>query len=91
MKKVAFFDTKQYDMEWFEKLNKSFEIEYYEEKLNPHTARLAKGCEAVIAFVNDTINSETINTLYNEGVKVIAMRCAGYNNINFKSLFYIYT
>ena len=38
MKKVAFFDTKQYDMEWFEKLNKSFEIEYYEEKLNPHTA-----------------------------------------------------
>lgn len=85
MKKVAFFDTKQYDMEWFEKLNKSFAIEYYEEKLNPHTARLAKGCEAVIAFVNDTINSETINTLYNEGVKVIAMRCAGYNNINFKA------
>lgn len=85
MKKVAFFDTKQYDRQWFNKLDKSFEIKYFEEKLNPENADLAKGFDGAIAFVNDTINSKTIRTLAENGVKVLAMRCAGYNNVNFKA------
>ncbi|MCD7810469.1 MAG: 2-hydroxyacid dehydrogenase [Ruminococcus sp.] len=85
MKKVAFFDTKQYDREWFDKLDKSFEIKYFEEKLNPENADLAAGCDGAVAFVNDTINSRTIKILTENGVNVLAMRCAGYNNINFRA------
>ncbi len=85
MKKVAFFDTKQYDREWFDRIDKSFEIKYFEEKLNEENADLAKGYDGVIAFVNDKINSKTIRILSEGGVKILAMRCAGYNNINFKA------
>ena len=85
MKKIAFFDTKQYDKKWFDMLNKNFDIDYYTEKLTPKTARLAKGYDGVVAFVNDTLDSETIELLYEFGIGVIAMRCAGYNNVNFKA------
>jgi D-lactate dehydrogenase len=86
--KVACFDTKSYDKEWFDlKNNGEFQIKYYENKLNADTAKLAHGCQAVIAFVNDSIDKETIEDLYQLGVKVIAMRCAGYNNIDFKEAY----
>lgn len=85
MKKIAFFDMKPYDLEWFDKLNTEYEIDYYSEKLTYLTARLAKGYDGVIAFVNDTLNSKTINQLYEFGVKVIALRCSGYNNVNMKA------
>lgn len=87
MKKAAFFDTRPYDREWFSKLDKSFEIKFFEEKLNPENADLAKGFDAAIAFVNDTINRSTIEALAAGGVKVLAMRCAGYNNIDFKAAY----
>lgn len=87
MKKAAFFDTRPYDREWFSKLDKSFEIKFFEEKLNPENADLAKGFDAAIAFVNDTINRNTIEALAAGGVKVLAMRCAGYNNIDFKAAY----
>ncbi len=85
MNRAAFFDTKQYDRIWFDRIDKNFEIKYFEEKLNPENAELAAGYDAAIAFVNDRINSETIKILAKCGVKVLAMRCAGYNNINFKA------
>lgn len=85
MIKAAFFDTKQYDREWFGRLEKSFEIKYFEEKLNAENADLAIGYDAAIAFVNDDINRETLKILSENGVKVLAMRCAGYNNINFRA------
>jgi D-lactate dehydrogenase len=85
MKKIAFFDMKPYDLEWFDKLNTEYEIDYYSEKLTYLTARLAKGYDGVIAFVNDTLNSKTITQLYEFGVKVIALRCSGYNNVNMKA------
>ena len=85
MKKIAFFDMKPYDLEWFDKLNTEYEIDYYSEKLTYLTVRLAKGYDGVIAFVNDTLNSKTINQLYEFGVKVIALRCSGYNNVNIKA------
>lgn len=84
MKRVAFFDTKPYDKKWFDSLEKSFEIDYFESRLTSRNAELTKGYDAVVAFVNDRINSKTINKLADNNIKVIAMRCAGYNNINFK-------
>lgn len=87
MKKIAFFDAKPYDKIWFEKLNKdyNFDILYFENKLNENTAILAKECEAVIAFVNDEINRQTIDELYKHGIKILAMRSAGYNNVDMKA------
>lgn len=87
MKKIAFYDIKPYDMTWFNKLNTKYEIIYHESKLNPYTARLAKGCEAVCAFVNDDIDKNTVETLAEEGVKLIAMRSAGYSNVDFKAAY----
>lgn len=80
--KIAFFDAKEYDKREFDKQNKGWEIEYYETKLRPQTAHLAHGCEAVCAFVNDRIDGDTIGVLKKEGVKLLAMRCAGYNNVD---------
>ena len=89
MNKICFFDTKPYDRVYFDQFSEKYniEIEYHEEKLNKKTAILAKGYEAVVAFVNDSIDGETIDRLYENGVRMIAMRCAGYNNIDFKHAF----
>lgn len=91
MRKVALFDTKPYDKEYFDAVNAKqtapYEMVYFENKLTAQTAQLAKGCEAVCAFVNDDIRKEAIETLYGAGVKVLAMRCAGYSNVDFKAAF----
>lgn len=87
MKKVAFFDTKPYDRTWFDALGKNYEITYFEEKLNHHTAKFTDGFDAVCAFVNDRVNALAIERLYNNGVRVIAMRCAGYSNVDVKAAF----
>lgn len=86
MKKIAFFDTKPYDEAQFNEIkdNYSFDIKYFESKLNEDTAEMVRGCEGVCAFVNDSLNSEVIDILANSGVKVIAMRCSGYNNVDIK-------
>ena len=82
--KVAFFDTKNYDITSFEPYAKEKEIKlkFYETKLNEDTVDLAKGCFAVCAFVNDVINAEVIDRLCELDVKLLAMRCAGYNNVD---------
>lgn len=89
MKKICFYDTKPYDKVFFDfyKEKFGFEIDYFESKLNFNTAVMAKGYEAVVAFVNDTIDEKTIDILYDNGVRIIGMRCAGYNNIDFKAAF----
>lgn len=81
MEKIAFYDAKPYDKEWFDKFNDKFEIEYYIGRLRPSNAKLAEGCRAVCAFVNDIVNEQTIDILEKLGVEVILMRCAGYNNV----------
>lgn len=88
MKKVAFFDTKPYDRTWFDALGKNYEITYFEEKLNHHTAKFTDGFDAVCAFVNDRVNALAIERLYNNGVQLIAMRCAGYSNVDVKAAFH---
>jgi len=87
--KIAFFDTKPYDRQWFDKANQDFGygIKYHEFKLSPDTASMARGYDAVCAFVNDRIDADTVNILYECGVRLIAMRCAGYNNVNFKAAY----
>ncbi len=89
MRRICFYDTKQYDKVYFDyyKEKFGFEIDYFEPKLNSDTAVMAKGYEAAVAFVNDNIDAKTIDILYNNGIRIIAMRCAGYNNIDFKAAF----
>ncbi len=86
MTKIAFFDTKPYDRKWFDEENKNhnFKIKYYESKLNADTAYMTKDAKIVVAFVNDTIDKEVLEILYKSGVRLLAMRCAGYNNIDLK-------
>lgn len=78
---IAFFDAKPYDKEWFDKFNTKYEIRYFEGRLRPENVKLAEGCKAVCAFVNDNVNAKTVDSLAELGVKVILMRCAGYNNV----------
>ncbi|HKL98828.1 MAG TPA: 2-hydroxyacid dehydrogenase [Mobilitalea sp.] len=89
MNKICLFDTKPYDKIYFDLLKNQYdiEIEYFEPKLGAKTAFMAKGCEAVVAFVNDTIDKETIEILNQNGVHLVAMRCAGYNNVDFKAAY----
>lgn len=86
MQKIALFDAKSYDIDFFDKFKSKydFEIEYFESKLNPSTAVMAKGFDAVIVFVNDDISSKTIDVLTSLGIKALALRCAGYNNVDLK-------
>ncbi len=87
--KIAFYDAKAYDINSFNGVNEgyNYKIKYFESKLNEDTAPLCKGYDVVCAFVNDDINSKVINLLHNQGVKMIAMRCAGYNNIDFEAAY----
>lgn len=86
MIKVAFYDTKPYEKEWFESFAEKYGItvKYMESKLSEDTAVLAKGCSAVCAFVNDEIDKNAIDVLTSLGIRLIAMRCAGYNNVDIK-------
>lgn len=85
MIKAAMFDTKSYDKASFEgKKDSETEITYFDTKLDEHTVELAKGFDVVIVFVNDVLSAEVIDKLCNYGVKLIALRCAGFNNVDMK-------
>lgn len=83
MIKIAFFDAKEYDIESFSKyINEEIDIKFFEVHLNEDTAALSKGFDVVCVFVNDFVNKEVIDKLLENGVKLIALRCAGYNNVD---------
>ena len=84
--KIAFFDTKPYDKDSFDRYGKQYgvDIKYFETKLNEDTAELAQGYDGVCVFVNDTINAAVIDKLVAMGVNVLALRCAGFNNVDMK-------
>ena len=88
MIKIAFFDTKEYDKKLFDEYNKKYgyEITYLESKLNSETAPLANGFDVVCIFVNDVVDEKTIKILKECNVKLIALRCAGFNNVEIKKL-----
>ncbi|MBP0963612.1 MAG: 2-hydroxyacid dehydrogenase [Oscillospiraceae bacterium] len=86
--KIAFFDTKPYDKESFEKyMSDSLRFRFFETRLTPDTVDLAAGCEVVCVFVNDTVNAEVIDRLVEGGTKLLALRCAGYNNVDLTHAF----
>ncbi|RKS87051.1 D-lactate dehydrogenase [Orbus hercynius] len=82
--KVAVFSSKHYDREHLEMTNKSFgfDIEYYEHKLSCKTAVTADGFDAVCIFVNDEADEKTLQQLAASGVKILALRCAGFDNVD---------
>ena len=89
MMKIAFFDTKPYDKPAFEMYGKEHGVtfKYFETKLNEDTAELAHGFDGVCVFVNDTVNAAVIDRLCGMGVRVVALRCAGFNNVDMKYAF----
>ena len=82
--KIAFFDAKDYDIASFNAANANdeFEIKFYETKLSEDTVNLATGYDAVCVFVNDAVDANVIDALEANGIKLIALRCAGYNNVD---------
>ena len=89
MIKVAFYDTKSYDKPSFEKYGQIHDVRFrfLETKLNEDTAELAKGSDAVCVFVNDSVTADVIDKLYESGVKLIALRSAGYNNVDVRAAY----
>lgn len=86
LKKIVMFDTKAYDKKWFDACNRGrFDLHYFESKLNEETVQLAKGADAVCAFVNDDLNQKVIADLEELGIGLVAMRCAGYSNVDYKA------
>ncbi len=87
--KAALFDAKPYDIPGFDKYGalRGIEFKYYETKLNEDTVSLAQGADAVCVFVNDTVNAAVIDKLTEYGVKAVALRCAGYNNVDVEHAF----
>jgi D-lactate dehydrogenase len=83
---IAFFNTKSYEQLYFDKYNTTHTINYLPVPLNERTASLAANNDAVCCFVNDRLNAETIRQLKSAGIKLIAMRCAGFNNVDLKSV-----
>ena len=85
--KIAFFDTHSYDKQSFTLANEGFKykIDFKDYKLNENTAMTAKGYDVACVFVNDVVNEAVINTLKECGVKLIALRCAGFNNVDLKA------
>lgn len=84
---AAFFSTKKYDQDFFNSINTDFnhKLTFFETALNKHTASLTKDYNAVCVFVNDDLNAATIEKLAKNGVQLIALRCAGFNNVDLKA------
>lgn len=82
---ISFFSTQSYDREFFDRLNRRHEIRYFDASLTEQTAKLTNGSQAVCAFVNDKITEGVVRQLADNGVKLIALRSAGYNNVDLVS------
>lgn len=82
--KITFFSTQPYDKEFFNRYNDSFgfELVFFETQLNPQTVNLIDKTDAVCVFVNDLVNEKVIEQLAVKGVKLVALRCAGFNNVD---------
>jgi D-lactate dehydrogenase len=84
--KTAVFSTKPYDAKFLTATNAdaAHELEFFEEKLSIHTATLVDGHEAICAFVNDTLSAPILDILHQHGVRYIALRCAGFNQVDLR-------
>ncbi len=80
--KIAFFSTKTYDREFFDRYVSSHELVYFEVPLNEQTVHIANGCNAICLFVNDQLNAAVLQALAGLEIKLVALRCAGFNNVD---------
>lgn len=82
--KILFYDAQKYDRTHFDEVNKKygFEIKYQSAHLDEHTAHLSKGYDAVCAFVNDDLSREVLSILKDNNIRIVALRCAGFNNVD---------
>ncbi|CCN72778.1 2-hydroxyacid dehydrogenase [Vibrio nigripulchritudo] len=87
MLKIAFFSSKSYDERSFNQENErySYQFEFHDFRLTEQTARLASGCDVVCAFVNDDLSAPVLQQLADTGVKVVAMRCAGFDRVDLQT------
>jgi len=87
--KIAFFDAKPYDRESFDRINDNlgYTIKYFPSHLTEDNCQLTDGYDAVCIFVNDTVTAKMIDSMYENGVRLIALRCAGFNNVDFKAAY----
>ncbi|MGB7799647.1 2-hydroxyacid dehydrogenase [Buttiauxella sp.] len=85
--KLAVYSTKQYDKKYLEQVNTEygFDLEFYDFLLTEKTAKTAHGCDGVCIFVNDDASRPVLEELKNQGVKFIALRCAGFNNVDLEA------
>jgi D-lactate dehydrogenase len=83
--KIAFFSTQSYDKDYFTRYNQQHELVFFEAGLNAGTVALAKGCNAVCVFVNDQVNAGVLETMAAQGIKLVALRSAGYNNVDLQA------
>ena len=83
--KIAVFSTHHYDKEFLTKFNTGHELTYIEAPLTEHTAALTNGFDAICIFVNDIINAAVLTVMHKNGLKLIVLRCAGFNNIDLKT------
>lgn len=85
--KVTFFSTKPYDKEIFNEVNKKFKfnLDYFETHLGPHILNVIEDSDAICAFVNDKLNADVLKVLAEKKVKYLAMRCAGFNNVDLEA------
>ena len=86
--RIIFFDIKDYDREFFEKYGKNYnyEMSFFKSRLSLENVHLTKGYDVVCGFANDNINKETIDIMVENGIKLLAMRCAGFNNVSLKDI-----
>ena len=89
MYKFAFFDALPYDRPGFDLYGRKncIVFKYLETKLDIDTVELARGCDGICVFVNDDLNAQVIEKLYEYGIKIIALRCAGFNNVDVKAAY----
>jgi D-lactate dehydrogenase len=87
--RIAVFSTKPYDTIFLERANvaqpRRHDLVFFDSRLGPDTTALAQGCDAVCVFVNDCVNAEVIDTLARQGIRLIALRCAGFNNVDLEA------
>lgn len=84
--KISFFSAQPYDKNFFNKYNEfGFQLDYFETQLNPQTVSLIQDSAIVCVFVNDVVNESVIEQLANKNVKIIALRCAGFNNVDLEA------
>ena len=85
MSRIAFFSSQPYDRKLFEAASDHHEFEFFETRLRAQTVNLTQGFDGVCVFVNDKLEEDVIRGISENGIKLIALRCAGFNNVNLKA------